>query len=1090
MPRFDSGDEAHPTIAFDEARNSGLFHANGVCVSHNGSRVMHLGNTVTVDNTLVGNTIQATNVTTDELTVSALHGHLIPAANVTYDLGSTNQRFRDLYLSGSTIDVGGALIQSVDGNVVIQNLQVTNSISGNGSQLTGVVNKLTISNVQILDESYNVTDDMAVSLEGGNLLINGTGFAPMALCKIGSVNATSTTYISPTQMRVLVPAQPSGSYDVTIIRADSQSAILPSAVSYSDKVIWITPSLLGPVYGNVAFSLPVVATSDSNVSYSNTSALPDGVSFSSGTFEGNITASSSTLYSIDTLAVDEESQDSLRTFLLQLLIGRYITSLQINELSTFVFTNEGIYCAGDTYHTFDESSNYVTVPPAVVSGLPSITSIAAGHEHTIFLGADNTVWTCGSNYYAELGSAIINGNELTEYNNVTNITSLFNGKTVTQVAAGQNHSVFLTSDNTVYTVGRGTSGQLGDGTTVDKTSPVDITSSGDLSGKVVVGIACGANHTVFRLSDGGVCTTGLNGSGQLGDGSTIQKNVPTNISSSGALNGKSVASVVCGQNHTVFLLTDGGVCGCGSNGNGQIGDGTTTQRTLPTVITSSGGLSGNTVTGLASGPSANHTMFILSGGGVCLCGANTYGQLGDGTNIQKTVPTNVSSYGALSGKSVVDGACGQNHTIFLLSDGSACASGYNNDHELGDGAIYPNNANSNIPIASSGGALNGSSVVGVVAGRLHSMFLVSGGSVVGAGANQSGQTGSLYYWLNFKRFGHTSLDQATIVKIVGNTLFLTSDNKVYAVGSNYYGMHGDGTTAYKITPVEVTNTGLLSGNTVVDIASAGGSTSYFLLSDGRVFSAGWNYYGTVGDGTSVTRTSLINTTQYGALYGRSVVRVVSGSHSKHVFFFMSDGGICALGRNDSGQLGDGSISAPRYSAVDITSKGDLAGKTVVDIVCGAEFTMFLLSDGTVCSTGKNSSGQLGDGTTANKNLPTLIPSSAFGDKKVTSVACGSSHVAFVTEDYKVFTCGYNSYGSLADGTQTARSVPTDVSSNGSLNGRPIANVACGTDNTIFFCVDQTIHGTGAQYGTLGNGAFSFDPVLLPIEITQSLLNAA
>jgi len=244
-------------------------------------------------------------------------GHIIPVANLVYDLGSSTNVWRDIYLSGSTIYLGNATISETAGDVVISKLNISGSLTADGLQAD-----LSISNVQICDSSWSLVDDTHVGLSDGYILVNGAGYAPGMLVQIGGTNAAATSYVNSTQLRVQTPAKSTGTYDVTVIRGDTKTATLASAVSYSQDVTFTTASTLGPVYQYLPFSETISATSDSNVLYSNITALPVQTTLdaNSGLLEANIGSSGGnveTLFSFDLKAEDEELQDAIQTFLLQ-----------------------------------------------------------------------------------------------------------------------------------------------------------------------------------------------------------------------------------------------------------------------------------------------------------------------------------------------------------------------------------------------------------------------------------------------------------------------------------------------------------------------------------------------------------------------------------------------------------------------------------------------------------------------------------------------------------------------------------------------------------------------------------------------------
>ena len=149
------------------------------------------------------------------------------------------------------------------------------------------------------------------------------------------------------------------------------------------------------------------------------------------------------------------------------------------------------------------------------------------------------------------------------------------GKTVTALAEGRYYSLALTSDGQVFAWGSNPYGQLGNGSTTSSLVPVQTVTSGALAGKTVVAIAAGDWHSMALTSDGQVFTWGYNNKGQLGNSGTINSSVPVAVD----MGGKTVVAIAAGSANCMALTSDGQVFDWGSNGNGQLGNNSPTGST-------------------------------------------------------------------------------------------------------------------------------------------------------------------------------------------------------------------------------------------------------------------------------------------------------------------------------------------------------------------------------------------------------------------------------------------------------------------------------------------------------------------------------
>jgi alpha-tubulin suppressor-like RCC1 family protein len=266
--------------------------------------------------------------------------------------------------------------------------------------------------------------------------------------------------------------------------------------------------------------------------------------------------------------------------------------------------------------------------PVPVSGLTGVTAVAAGSAHSVALKNDGTVWAWGSNSNGQLGNGTT-----TDRSTPVQVSGLVG---ITAVAAGQSHSIALRNivglinDGTIWAWGSNSKGQLGNGTTVDTWIPIQVTG---LTG--VTAIAAGSAHTVavrniFSLTnDGTIWAWGSNGNGQLGDGTVTDKWTPVMVSGLSLM-----TTIATGFNHTIALSNNGTIWTWGNNSNGQLGDGTTTERWVVAQIS---GLTG--VTAIAAGIKNN--IILRNDGTIRAWGYNNKGQLGDGTTTDKLIPTPV-----------------------------------------------------------------------------------------------------------------------------------------------------------------------------------------------------------------------------------------------------------------------------------------------------------------------------------------------------------------------------------------------------------------------------------------------------------------
>jgi alpha-tubulin suppressor-like RCC1 family protein len=691
----------------------------------------------------------------------------------------------------------------------------------------------------------------------------------------------------------------------------------------------------------------------------------------------------------------------------------------------------------------------------------------------------------------------------------------FTSTRIAAVAGGWYHTCALTSGGSVKCWGENEVGQLGDGTTTDHSTPIEVSGLPD----GVTAIAAGLWHTCALTSEGGVKCWGANFYGELGDGTMDSRYTPVDVN--GLAGG--VTAIATGVGYTCALTWQGGVKCWGSIAS--------VQHSNPTAV--SGLESG--VTMLAVG--ANHTCALVSGGGVKCWGANDAGQLGDGTTTWSDAPVDVSGLasgvtgiaaggkhtcalaaggvvkcwgenGAAPGKSLtpleLSGltgpltaiTAGEKHTCGLSVGGAVKCWGMNDSGQLGDGmTAWRFN-----PLDVNGLA---GDVLAIAAGRFHTCAVISGGGLKCWGANDSGQLGDGTTTDHATPIGVSELTNRVTAVAAGDkhTCALTSGGGVKCWGANNSGQLGDGTTTWRVTPVDVSG---LTG--AVKAVAAGGDHTCALTSGGAVKCWGANKYGQLGDGTTTDRASPV---QVSGLTSGVTALAVGALHT----CALASGGVKCWGANYSGQLGD-DTTTDHPTPVD-TGGGLTSG--VSALAAGASHTCALRSDGMLECWGENHYGQLGDGTTVDRVGPfnilggvTLVAaggwhtcvrlsgggvkcwganySGQLGDGTlkdhstpvdvsglagvVTALAAGRTHTCALTS-HGLNCWGANSSGQLGDGTKSDRSIPTFVTGLTS----PVTAITAGRQHT---CVRNS--GGVKCWGSNGSGQLGHDPGWSPVNV--------
>ncbi|MEI6654205.1 MAG: cadherin-like beta sandwich domain-containing protein [Verrucomicrobiota bacterium] len=415
--------------------------------------------------------------------------------------------------------------------------------------------------------------------------------------------------------------------------------------------------------------------------------------------------------------------------------------------------------------------------------------------------AYNKAYAWGSNIRGQLGENTINNSSLPV---AVMSTGVLSGKTILSISAGSAHSLALCSDGTVAAWGYNYYGQLGNGTTTDSNVPVAIIQSGVLAGKTIIAVSIGYSHSLVLCSDGTVAAWGRNTDGQLGNGTTIDSNVPVLVPKTGVLTDKNVVAISAGYYHNIALCADGTVASWGRNNYGQLGNNSSgTNSSVPVNITTSGALNGKTAATLGAG--SDHSLVLCLDGSIVTWGRNNNGQLGDGSNTNSPIPVDVDASDVLAGRIVKMIVAGGFHNLASCSDGTLVAFGRNTNGQLGNSGTVDANAPIAIALAP---VLTGKTVVALQAANAHSLAICSDGSIASWGSGNNGLLGN----------GDTINSN---VPVIVTTSGLGSGEKFVALASGSSASHSIALAAIPLSSSSALASLSLSAGTLSPVFSSG-----------------------------------------------------------------------------------------------------------------------------------------------------------------------------------------------------------------------------------------------------------------------------
>ncbi len=372
--------------------------------------------------------------------------------------------------------------------------------------------------------------------------------------------------------------------------------------------------------------------------------------------------------------------------------------------SMIIKTDDTLWAVGDNTNgqlgdgTLDDRSNPVQVKTAAGRPMTNVKQVSAGSYHNMILMKDDTLWAVGNNWNGQLGDDTIANKkipvavkEAAPGGGTTAMTE------VAQISTGKEHSMIVKKNNTLWAVGNNLFWQLGDGAkNAMELIPIEVlTAPGNQAMTEVDQVSVGDNHSMIVKKNDTLWAVGWNNDGQLGDGTDDSKLTPVQVKEK-VPGGEPTAmtevdQVSAGTQHTVILKKNGDVWAVGLNDHGQLGDGSTANKNIPVQVMIAEGEPMTNVDQVSAG--SFHTMILKENGDLWAVGNNEYGQLGDGTTDQRLTPVQVKQPNPVGSgppvpmTKVASVSAGYEHTIIVKRNGTLWTVGRNNKGQLGNGDV-------------------------------------------------------------------------------------------------------------------------------------------------------------------------------------------------------------------------------------------------------------------------------------------------------------------------------------------------------------------------------------------------------------------
>lgn len=1055
-------------------------------------------------------------------------GALSPAANGNTDLGSVNNRFRNLYMAGNLVSFGAGITFSGYDWSYLANYVIPPRVAANSDStvvFTGVGQE---------HSAYIFQGDLyTFGRNNYGQLGHGDTTNRTVPIKVSGISGAAAVACGESFTVVLMA-------DGTVRAAGfNNNGQLGDGTTTNRSTFVTIPGITNAIQVSCGINYTLIVRSNGTV-----------VGFGSNSLGqlGNGSTSAT-----NTSAVTMSLPSNTARFV---ACGAYFSVVLLNSGAAYG-------CGDNSYGqlALDPVLSPNVTTPVLYSGISNVVSAECGQYHTILVTYLGNIITIGRNDAGQLGINTKTSYNFTPQTIITQGTSGSLGLS-TVVGAGLNHNAIVRGDNTIWVWGSNSFGQLGLGqTTTEALTPTQL--PGGFTG---YSVGCGRQHTVIRVNPDptyvGRTTTlisfGDNTHGQMGDnnanvsirwfpnrindgtyakrffsggdayqntgyidsdGVAYMSGVRNNVNCMGMghqdnynhynrphalsmINNRLQAlSCVSDSNRSCILALDkdGQIWSWGNDannsgilGNGTLGNPSFNNNLVPYNITSVGSLTGNVFINVNNWLYNSAAIDTL--GRVHIWGdRGGLSSLGDNIASGATGAPQLLTGGSLSGRSVVNISIGYYGGLALDSTGRVNAWGYGGDGQIGDGTIL-NSASGAVPKGVTGGTLQGKTILAIASGMYHRMALDTAGIIHTWGLGNEGQMGrnqnSSSNQIPAAVTGG-SLTGRTVTAISGgyrHCLALDSTGRVHAWGRGNEGQIGNSTTNTYAVPIAVTG-GSISGQTITSIFATG-DQSYALDATGNIHAWGNNASGVLGFGTTsigsnILVPTLVNTTSRdlhrphlssGAGYHKLICNTTVGNSITNDT--PTAGTLLRVaGTNTHRQIGD-NTTTDRYSPVTITN---FTGGNIVSAANSQFHSAVVLSNGVVFAWGRNDYGQCGNTVGNPIGVPTVVAGIQYG----VEVVCGDDFTLVRNQDSSVYAFGRNNVGQLGISTTTV-STFTFTPTLATVTG--ISRIVAGTQHAMGVTSLGRVWAWGDNtYGKLGlNSASAF--IDTPTQVSTGSFN--